>query len=312
MQYWWVNQNQTYQHEVTGGYIWSPKTNANGNKNPFYDFMTKVEVGDIVFSFKDTLIPAIGVATSEAYSYPKPSEFGLAGENWSNEGWCIDVDYHELSNQIRPKDYIDVIRPTLPPKYSPLQDNGNGNQGVYLTRVAENMAHTLLALIGEEAINVINNIRDQDVVEIQAAKIESEIRQNSSLEHTEKEQLIKSRRGQGIFRTNLERIEKSCRVTGVAAKEHLRASHIKPWRDSSNAERLDGFNGLLLSPHIDALFDRGYISFNDDGLLLVSDLMDTKVLVLWGIDLNTKVGAFNEAQRVYLKYHREHILKRAS
>ena len=64
MQFWWVNQNQTYQHEVRGGYLWSPKTNANGNTNPFYDNMTKVTVGDIVFSFKDTLIPAIGTNCS--------------------------------------------------------------------------------------------------------------------------------------------------------------------------------------------------------------------------------------------------------
>ena len=61
MQFWWVNQNKTYQHEISGGYLWSPKTKANGNINSFYDNMTKVAVGDIVFSFKDTLILAIGI-----------------------------------------------------------------------------------------------------------------------------------------------------------------------------------------------------------------------------------------------------------
>jgi putative restriction endonuclease len=78
MNYWWVNQNQTYKHEVDGGYLWSPKTNSNGGTNPFYANMTKVSVGDVVFSFKDTLILAIGIITSRGYSHPKPREFGTA------------------------------------------------------------------------------------------------------------------------------------------------------------------------------------------------------------------------------------------
>ncbi|CAN1544340.1 HNH nuclease [Methylophilaceae bacterium] len=309
MNYWWVNQNQTYKHEVGGGYIWSPQANANGHLNPFYENMRKVAVGDVVFSFKDTLIPAIGVITSTAYSQPKPSEFGSTGENWDQEGWCVDVDYHELSNQIRPKDHMNVIESTLPGRYSPLQNNGNGNQGVYLTAVPLSMAEVILKLIGNEAYAITNNLRDQDILEVESIDIEKEIRQNTSLEHTEKVQLVKSRRGQGTFRTNLERIEKACRVTGVTAKEHLRASHIKPWRDSSNPERLDGYNGLLLSPHIDTLFDKGYISFTDDGEMLVSSETDTLVLSQWGLRAKLNVGTFNEKQKVYLAYHRVKVYK---
>jgi hypothetical protein len=48
MKYWWVNQNQTLKYEITGGYMWPPKTKANGGSNKFYDYMT--EVGDVVFS----------------------------------------------------------------------------------------------------------------------------------------------------------------------------------------------------------------------------------------------------------------------
>ena len=64
MRYWWVNQNQTYRHEVPGNYLWSPKRKNNGDRNPFYDFMREVrEVapGDVVFSFADTFIKAIGI-----------------------------------------------------------------------------------------------------------------------------------------------------------------------------------------------------------------------------------------------------------
>ena len=64
MRYWWVNQNQTYRHEVAGGYLWSPKRKSNGGINPFYESMREVGPGDIVLSFADTRIAAIGIARS--------------------------------------------------------------------------------------------------------------------------------------------------------------------------------------------------------------------------------------------------------
>ena len=91
MRYWWVNQNQTYQHEVPGGYLWSPKRKANGYRNPFYEFMREVAPGDLVFSFCDTKIRAVGIARSYAYEAPKPEEFGSAGRNWEAIGWRVDV-----------------------------------------------------------------------------------------------------------------------------------------------------------------------------------------------------------------------------
>jgi hypothetical protein len=81
MRYWWVNQNQTFAQETGGGYIWSPKRKANGQRNPFYEFMREVAPGDFIFSFANTLIPAVGIAQSTAYESPKPAEFGTAGPN---------------------------------------------------------------------------------------------------------------------------------------------------------------------------------------------------------------------------------------
>jgi putative restriction endonuclease len=135
MRYWWVNQNQTYRHEVKGGYLWSPKRNANGARNPFYESMREVAPGDLVFSFVDTRIGAIGVAQSYCWESPKPSEFGAAGQNWEDIGWRVRVAFTRLDNQIRPKDHIDILRSLLPERYSPLQPNGNGLQSVYLTEL---------------------------------------------------------------------------------------------------------------------------------------------------------------------------------
>lgn len=130
------------------------------------------------------------------------------------------------------------------------------------------------------------------------------IENSTTLTDTEKPQLIQARRGQGLFRTRVELIEPACRVTGIKDRAHLRASHIKPWRVCSNAERLDGSNGLLLAPHIDHLFDRGFISFSDEGAMLVSPRLDPAVLSAWGIGGHQDGRAFSAEQRAYLTYHR--------
>jgi putative restriction endonuclease len=88
VRYWWVNQNQTYRQEIDGGYLWSPKRNANGVRNPFYEFMREVAPGDLVFSFVDTRIVAIGTVLSYCYESPKPAEFGEVGLNWEAIGGC--------------------------------------------------------------------------------------------------------------------------------------------------------------------------------------------------------------------------------
>src|SRR5215471_13328307 len=123
-----IAQNQTYRQEQAGGYLWSPKRNANGAKNPFYETMREVSPGDIVFAFVDTVIAAIGVAQSYCWECPKPTEFGAAGGYWSDVGWKVRVQFTQLTHRVRPKDHMLVLRPVLPDKYAPLQPNGNGIQ----------------------------------------------------------------------------------------------------------------------------------------------------------------------------------------
>jgi predicted restriction endonuclease len=89
----------------------------------------------------------------------------------------------------------------------------------------------------------------------------------------------------------------------------LRASHIKPWKDSSDQEKIDGNNGLLLSPHVDHLFDRGYITFKDSGDLVVSKELNTVVLDKWSLEKVENVGLFNLKQATYLEFHRDIVFK---
>ncbi len=93
MRYWWVNQNQTFRQEIAGGYLWSPKRNANGARNPFYESMREVSPGDLLFSFVDTRVAAVGIAKSYCWECPKPIEFASVGQNWENVGWRVTVSF---------------------------------------------------------------------------------------------------------------------------------------------------------------------------------------------------------------------------
>ena len=309
MRYWWVNQNQTYQKEVRGSFMWSPKRNANGARNQFYENMREVAPGDVVFSFCDTRIKAIGVVTGSAQTGPKP-DFGSAGMNWSKEGWFVPVDYCALNNQIRPKDHAAVIRPFLPAKYSPLQESGDGLQSVYLAEVPQALADALIGLIGQAYWDAYSTIATlQAPTELTDAEAAAAV--DATLTGpTFREQVVRARRGQGVFRSNVLLREGACRVTRVDEPRHLKASHIKPWRDATDAERLDGASGLLLSPHIDHLFDEGYITFSSAQELVVVPEVRDKLHDAWGIDAGVCVGEFSREQNAYLDYHRANVFRR--
>lgn len=129
---------------------------------------------------------------------------------------------------------------------------------------------------------------------------------------TEVERLVVQRVGQGVFRAGLlEYWEERCAITGLAVPELLRASHIKPWADcETDAERLDVFNGLLLAPQLDAAFDAGFITVQDDATIRVSDRLTPAMQSALGIIAPLKVVALTERHRDYLHWHRLRVFDR--
>lgn len=123
---------------------------------------------------------------------------------------------------------------------------------------------------------------------------------------TEKENVILSRVGQGLFRKKLIVYWGGCAVTSCKIINILKASHIKPWSLSNNQERLDLYNGLLLVPNLDAAFDSGLISFKDDGLIIISSNLNTKDMELLEINPRMKIN-LDQKHALYLNYHRENI-----
>ena len=124
---------------------------------------------------------------------------------------------------------------------------------------------------------------------------------SEDLSPTEKAAFVKARMGQGVFRKKLIDYWKGCSVTAFPRIDLLVASHIKPWKASSNFERLDVFNGLLLRPNLDRAFELGYISFNEKGMIIISPTLGHPELI--GIDSAMRLNVAPEHQK-YLDYHR--------
>ena len=310
MSFWWVNQNQTLRAEIEGGFIWSPKRNKNGAFNRFYENMKLVEPGDLILSFADQRIGYVGLATDRAVTNAKP-DFGGRGENWDQEGWLVPVRWTKLEAPVQPKALIDQLRPTLPTKYAPLTKEGNGLQSVYLATIPEAMAAVFVQASKEidQAAKIPSFEIENEPVRRFEDRVEAAIKNNTTIDTTEKQELVLARRGQGKFRRNLEQIEDCCRLTGVRDRRFLRASHIKPWRlCETNHERLDGYNGLLLTPTFDHLFDKGYISFSDDGAILISDRLPNEVRCSLGLAAQAvNAKTFSEAHEKYLAFHRKGV-----
>jgi hypothetical protein len=131
---------------------------------------------------------------------------------------------------------------------------------------------------------------------------------------TEAERLVVQRIGQNLFRDALlEFWNGKCCVTGLAIPALLRASHIRPWaKCESDEQRLDVFNGLLLAPNLDALFDDGWITFQDDGSTLLSKDLNEHAQKVLSVASPLFAQGLRPEHNLYLEYHRSHVFKDAS
>lgn len=147
--------------------------------------------------------------------------------------------------------------------------------------------------------NPVPSVIDNDI---------EKILNDDTIGNTEKSQLISIRIGQGQFRRRLIDYWEKCAVTGISNLAMLLASHIKPWAKCNDIERLDIFNGLLLSPNLDRAFDQGLISFSDNGELLLSSSFEFPGKA--GINTEMKIELELEPKHLeYLAFHRENVFR---
>ena len=199
---------------------------------------------------------------------------------------------------IRPQGYLDFYNQVAPERHAPMNPDGVVISQ-YLFAIPDALGSFYLDLAGLNEADVKDLIRVEPPLSEVIAEDEA-ILDDPLLTITERRQLVRARVGQGLFKGEVARLESSCRLTGLAEPRHLVASHMKPWKLSTNSERLDGCNGLMLSPHVDHLFDRGLISFRNSGSVLVSPKLNPIVPILWKLDVTQSGRRFRRSQIPYL------------
>jgi hypothetical protein len=157
-----------------------------------------------------------------------------------------------------------------------------------------------------EDSDLLNKIHNASTADKELIEDLNEIMSQKELEQTEKERLISARVGQGWFRDGLISYWKKCAITKCDEITLLRASHIKPWRYSSNKEKLDLYNGLLLSPNLDLLFDKGFISFKENGEIAISRKLSSINALKLGVSKNMKID-IDQRHVPYLKWHKKNV-----
>jgi hypothetical protein len=283
--YFWVNQGATFEEERELGIIWAPQRNSAGHPLLHWQRLLQVKEGDVIFSCANQRIRAVSVALSGGHGVPlKPITSGA----WKDgPGYQVDLAYE---------------KPVVPlGKAQLVADDFFQNFAHHLINSAGNLNQTYLEVLSSAAGEYLLD---------RLGFHQEEAAGNSGGVHlpvndTERQRLVQARIGQGQFREDLiDYWQGRCPATGVEHPRLLRASHIQRWADSSNAQRLDPFNGILLAAHIDAAFDAGLISFTDSGVFIGSASLSSQDGELLRLNALSKV-VFHSQHLAYLRQHRK-------
>ncbi|CUB44017.1 MULTISPECIES: HNH endonuclease [Bacillus cereus group] len=305
MNHFIVMQGHTYQEEKKLGIIWSPKKDKGGNVPHSWKRMMEVKKGDQVFHYVKGNIVAVSIAVEDCKESSKPSIM-KSHDQWNNEGYLVSLQYHELDTLINIRENFERISQLLPIKYSPFQSDANGNQG-YLYPCNEELALKLMELIGDSNIYKIND--EQLELAVDPVRRTENNTLIPVIAETESEVKAKIRIGQQKFREELMGIwNGKCALCGINLPELLRASHSKPWKDSTSMERLDPYNGVLLCCNHDALYDKGFITFDGQGQVHISPLIIEADYLMFGLIPKVKIAVHPE-NKTYFKWHKRNIFK---
>lgn len=141
--YFYVFQNQSFNEECSGEYMWTPKLSKNGIENHHWLRMRDIKKGDVILHGYNQMVAAISVAKRDAYSAQRPQEIS---DEWDSDGWRVDTEYFVFKQSIKPKDYYDKIKILQPDKYAPFDKNGNDNMG-YLYEANKKLGEYILNMI---------------------------------------------------------------------------------------------------------------------------------------------------------------------
>lgn len=302
MNFYIVMQGRTYLEEKAKGVIWSSIKDKSGQTPHSWERLKEVKEGDAIFHYVKGAIVAISIAKQRCYEGINPYD-----ENSSIVGFTVETDYEELERPLHIKENLEAIRSLFPLKYSAFQEDGDGNQG-YLYPCNELLTLKLLELISD--LNIYEKAQEQ--LEFAISTIASKERNTliPVLTELESEAKAKLRKGQQIFTQGLLPLwDQQCALCGINLPALLKATHSKPWKDSTDEERLDIYNGLLLCHNHEALYAQGYIAFDGSGKIHISSEINSSEYGKYGIHSKMRVNR-REGNKPYFKWHKRNIFRK--
>lgn len=223
----------------------------------------------------------VGKSEKTARNYAQAIDGSIS--NWARDAGLVQHNFLEVDSAMGLDKLIDEIR-----RLEIFQVRNAKGKGMYSAALKQYRHYWS---------DVLNDHIVRDIEEILT---------DESIPVTERPALISTRVGQGKFREGLIDYWSGCAVTGYPNTRFLQASHIKPWRESKGNERLDPFNGLLLMPNLDKVFDLGYITFTESGSIIVSNYVEQPQVLGVVSDMHIEMA---DSHQEYMAYHREKVFK---
>lgn len=275
-----VLQQSKYLIQKEKGILNCPQKDQWGNIPHYYSRMTNIKKGDCIFHYQNGHFVAIGIAQDSVFDIYNSSDKTLTFQ--------IPVSYYELKNSLHVRTYWKDIIHLLPSEYSPFQINGHDNEG-YLYPCNEGLSSYLLSKIAETN-------EDTNLFEV--------------ISNTEAKITSKMRIGHQTFKNKLlELWDHKCAICEINLAPLLKASHSKPWKDSNSIERLDPYNGLLLCAHHDALYDKGFITVDRNGLVNISPLLKKDNHNIYSLFEGKEINIFEENKN-YFSWHKSYVFRK--
>lgn len=288
-----VMQGETYQDDKRSGIIWCPQKDKSGMVPHSYKRMEQVKKGDRIFHFAKGHIAAISVAKEHC-------------RKQGEDTYVVPVDYRELEIPFFVKDHMMDLDLVQPVKYAAFQMDGSGNPG-YIYPCNEELTIGLLEFIGMQ--NIYMPEEEQLELAIEVVKRTDHNPLATLIAETELEARLKVRRGRQLFRKSLLPLwDRQCAMCGIGLEEVLQAAYSKPWKDSSDSERLDPYNGLLLCSNHAALYAKGFISVDGKGRLLISAGIPEEQFQDFSLSSGQKLLVYPENAH-YFKWHKKNIFQ---
>ncbi|MHA2810799.1 HNH endonuclease [Vibrio campbellii] len=302
MSYYWVNLGVSYKEVRDYKFLWAPSHTytASGEKTvkAGWGHVPNIKKDDIIICHENKRIIYVAQALDDAYPAPRPES--RTYDEWKKDGNKVDLNLIVLERPVPTDEFkhhiIERFNEQCEPKLFNVEGNATQN---YMVSIPEAVAGIILSSLDSASLEDLKQIPKQTAESKGRKKRKATkggVRQSRS----------NARIGQGAFRDEVLAIwNNTCPVTNVAMPELLIASHIVPWALSDDEEKIDGYNGLPLSPNADKLFDKGLISFYDNGEILVSSSLPLATLRALGISENKVITGLTEEHAYYLGRHRK-------